>query len=357
MAREKIAIACQGGGSQTAFTAGVLSALFRNKVHEEKQIVSLSGTSGGAVCAALAWYSLLKAAKGDQTPVEQRLLSFWRDNSTKGLIEHFLNDSLIRYIQLVDSGFLPEWKSSPYSLHRQTMIATLKWIMPQFYDFQGLLKKHINFDELPQLIDKVKSPVLILGAADVVMGKFEKFSSHDGGIQVEKILASAAVPSIMQAVRVGDSSYWDGLFSDNPPTDELVDDALVGKERLPDQLWVIQINPKQRHNVPHSPEEIKDRRNEMIGNESLYQDLKHICLVNKLLKRKAIHPEYIQQHNLKQVEIFVIEMSKPLQRKLDYASKLNRNHRFIEQLFQEGMQQGELFIKAPDAMRFDPATL
>ena len=67
MEKQKIAIACQGGGSQTAFTAGVLSAFFENGVHLQKQIVSLSGTSGGAVCAALAWYGLLKAAAGDPT--------------------------------------------------------------------------------------------------------------------------------------------------------------------------------------------------------------------------------------------------------------------------------------------------
>jgi NTE family protein len=62
MGKEKIAIACQGGGSQTAFTAGVLSAFFEKELHRKKQVVSLSGTSGGAVCASLAWYGLLKAA-------------------------------------------------------------------------------------------------------------------------------------------------------------------------------------------------------------------------------------------------------------------------------------------------------
>ena len=52
MAKQKIAIACQGGGSQTAFTAGVLSTFFEKGLHLQKQIVSVSGTSGGAVCAA-----------------------------------------------------------------------------------------------------------------------------------------------------------------------------------------------------------------------------------------------------------------------------------------------------------------
>jgi len=44
--KAKIAIACQGGGSQTAFTAGALKALFDNKVQDYFNIVSLSGTPG-----------------------------------------------------------------------------------------------------------------------------------------------------------------------------------------------------------------------------------------------------------------------------------------------------------------------
>ncbi|MFA6013271.1 MAG: hypothetical protein WC799_24995 [Desulfobacteraceae bacterium] len=42
----KIAIACQGGGSQTAFTAGVLISLLKNHDNKKNQFVGLSGTSG-----------------------------------------------------------------------------------------------------------------------------------------------------------------------------------------------------------------------------------------------------------------------------------------------------------------------
>jgi len=44
----RVAIACQGGGSHTAFTAGVLKTLLREKVeeHHDYEIVALSGTSG-----------------------------------------------------------------------------------------------------------------------------------------------------------------------------------------------------------------------------------------------------------------------------------------------------------------------
>jgi NTE family protein len=47
MKKTKIAIACQGGGSQTAFTAGALAAFFEEELHHQKRIVGLSGTSGG----------------------------------------------------------------------------------------------------------------------------------------------------------------------------------------------------------------------------------------------------------------------------------------------------------------------
>ena len=46
----RVAIACQGGGSHTAFTAGVLSRLFEADVTSKYKIVGLSGTSGGAIC-------------------------------------------------------------------------------------------------------------------------------------------------------------------------------------------------------------------------------------------------------------------------------------------------------------------
>jgi NTE family protein len=51
-----VAIACQGGGSHTAFTGGALQRLLADRSH---RVVALSGTSGGAVCALLAWYGLL----------------------------------------------------------------------------------------------------------------------------------------------------------------------------------------------------------------------------------------------------------------------------------------------------------
>jgi len=351
MMKKKIAIACQGGGSQTAFTAGVLKSFFQNGVHEKHEIVSLSGTSGGAVCATLSWYGLLRAARGDPNPVEQRLEAFWRANSTQNLMEVLLNDSMVRYTRWVGEGVIPEWKSGPNSPLTQALLSTSRAVFPRFCGFEDLLGHYINFDELDELITS-SSPVLLLGAANVLSGEFKKFSSRKNEISLEAVLASAAVPSIFPAVKVEAEYYWDGLFSDNPPTDELIQTAYVGADRKPEQLWVIQINPKQCQEIPTRPEEIADRRNEMIGNESLFQDLVHIDMVNRFLKRGAFKEEYIKEHSLKEIDIFTIQMSEDLQKTLDYASKLDRDASFIDRLIRHGESRGNLFLRKPEAMRY-----
>ncbi len=66
----KVAIACQGGGSQTAFTAGVLSRILRDPgLDRDFELVALSGTSGGAICSASAcWPGPTVPAVGVTSP-------------------------------------------------------------------------------------------------------------------------------------------------------------------------------------------------------------------------------------------------------------------------------------------------
>jgi NTE family protein len=74
--KKRVAIACQGGGSHTAFTAGVLKGLLRSGRLQKHEVVALSGTSGGAVCALLTWHHLLE---GDAAGAVGALDAFWRE--------------------------------------------------------------------------------------------------------------------------------------------------------------------------------------------------------------------------------------------------------------------------------------
>jgi NTE family protein len=90
----RVAIACQGGGSHTAFTAGVLKKLLIEKAEgkHDYEVVALSGTSGGAICALLSWYGLLM---NDTNRAVELLDSFWRDNSASSLQDKLVNDWLL----------------------------------------------------------------------------------------------------------------------------------------------------------------------------------------------------------------------------------------------------------------------
>ena len=86
-------------------------------------------------------------------------------------------------------------------------------------------------------------PLLVVGAVDVLSGKFRAFHSYHEAITPDMILASAAIPNVFPAVHTDGGTFWDGLFSQNPPVHELLDAA-------PDELWVIQINPTARAEEP-----------------------------------------------------------------------------------------------------------
>ena len=356
MSPKKIAIACQGGGSHTAFTAGVLKSFFDKNVHDDYDIVSLSGTSGGAVCAALAWSSLLafNSDKIGPTELADRIVNFWLDNAAQNLPQEMLNKGVVQYAEFVEKGLLPEWKTSTSSQINKVLVDFSKMILPGFYDLEYLLKTHMQFDELKDCI-KPDSPVLLVGASDVMNGEFKVFKSpgekNQDDVVVQSILASSALPNIYPAVSMGGTAYWDGLFSTNPPINELFESDFVEKNK-PDQLWVIQINPEKRDEVPTSSEDIIDRSNEMIGNLSLYSHLKNVLRFNDYIRDNAFTEKYKQDNNLKHIDIFVITMSEDIMDTLAYSSKIDRSSKHIDKLIKHGETRGEEFIKNPESMKY-----
>jgi len=165
MSRTKIAIACQGGGSQTAFTAGAAKALIEHQEGgKEFETVGISGTSGGAVCAALVWYAFQKK----EMPRWKRLIDFWQDNTAHGWAEEHFNDFIIDAMRMVGKGWLPVFELSPSSPLVQTMMSFMTLGSRRtFTDFQELLRKYIDFEEIASWAAREEPPVLVVGAADV----------------------------------------------------------------------------------------------------------------------------------------------------------------------------------------------
>ncbi|NTU83489.1 MAG: patatin-like phospholipase family protein [Chloroflexales bacterium] len=334
----RVAVACQGGGSHTAFTAGVLKSLLRAEERADYKICALSGTSGGAICAALAWYGLLKVEHGEwhREQAVRILDDFWRDNAAQLPWERFWNDWSVGLIRLHMQGRLPELKASPYAPQAAVTSALLTQLAPrrEFFDLRALLEKYLRLDEVAQ---PVMDPRLLIGAVGVLSGKFKAFDSLAAEISIDAVLASTTLPSLFQAIRIGDEIYWDGLFSQNPPVREL----LLGLEvqQKPDEIWVVRINAQQLATEPTSVEEIEDRRNALAGNLSLNHELDVINKVNLWMdegKFKSPHAKRIQIH--------WIEMSPKLSARLGYVTKLNRDPEFLAGLIADGEAQAEAFL-------------
>lgn len=326
--KRRVAIACQGGGSHTAFTAGALSRFLTPEVLEDHEIVGLSGTSGGAICAAIAWTTLL-----ERTPQAAAglLRSFWESNSARTWPDQMLNAMILWGSRMAETVAVPA--VNPYRNSGATWASRqLARLVDQTVDLQAAQQRASA---------SVHPPLLLLGAVDVLNGCFRTFDSRDGEISTEAILASAAIPTLFRSVRVGGKLYWDGLFSQNPPVSAL-------REAAPDEIWVIQINPSRIEDEPTQIGDITTRRNELSGNLSLYQELGFMEQIADWLADGTLQSDAVQHTTVRILEMNRTESTS----QWGYTSKLNRDPAFIRELLQLGEVQAQRMV---DAMHFERA--
>ncbi|GAB3329093.1 patatin-like phospholipase family protein [Haloplanus salinarum] len=309
-----VAIACQGGGSHTAFTAGVLKELLR-EWDDEYELVGISGTSGGAFNALATWYGLVTA---DAERSIELLDALWEDLAANSPSDRVTNEWVVGLSRIESSG-LPFPQISPYQNPGSNLGKRR---------IERVLRTHIDFDEIPALCRR-DVPELVVGTVNVNAGTFETFTNED--VTPEAVLASAAVPNLFEAVKINGHYHWDGLFSQNPPIDDLM---TVEASSKPDELWVIQINPQVREGEPSSLEEIADRRNELSGNISLNQELRVIERVNDWIDQG-----YLPESEFKRTEIHRIEMGEAYH----CSTKVDRRPSFIRELMEQGERRGAEF--------------
>lgn len=145
--RLDVAIACQGGGSHTAFTAGVLEVLL-DDFPAECNLVGLSGTSGGAACASLAWYGLVAS----ETIPGKLLEGFWNDLAAHSPLHRSINTVVRWGIELQRAGIpLPD-VSPAHS-------PGAKW---GEREFRKVIESHIDFEAVSDLCDGSEPALFLL---------------------------------------------------------------------------------------------------------------------------------------------------------------------------------------------------
>lgn len=317
--RRRVAIACQGGGSHTAFTAGVLSRLLEQDTRDDFEFVGLSGSSGGGICALVAWSTLVRGHPEQASALLER---FWSANSASMPVERVVNSMMLWGSKVAD-----QWGAASISPYDSFLSA---WSLEHL---RTMVKSVIDFDGIRELSATPDAPLLLLGAVEVVSGRLKTFNSRAGDITPDAALASAAIPNLFRSVNISGGAYWDGMMTQNPPIRGLLD-------ALPDELWVIQVNPTSIDYEPTTVAEITNRRNELAANLSLLQELSSLEMYDDLIARGELKSD-----RMRPVTIRLMEMQRPPSaERWGHSSKLDRDPRFIRDMIAHGKTQARDFL-------------
>lgn len=359
--RKKVAVACQGGGMHAAFEVGVLTEILKDCEKKQFELVGLSGTSAGALCALIVWYGLAPKKNGDpgsERAAREMLNHFWDHFVARTGAETMLNLFTFGALRAEETEIpvlginAPIFGLNPSGAFYKAVAACLPrlGVRKQYFDLMDMLAKDCpDFDRIDWANAKTR---LLIGASEVVNGLETVFDSdvnkkplHENkGMQhnnldywrqrlklsLDGVAASGTLPVFREAERIDRGYYWDGLYSQNPPVREFL--AGVDKEEVPDELWIVRINPQQWPEQPKSNAEIMDRENELMGNLSLHKELDFILTVNEW--RKSYGKKF--ENDFKHVTVRTIKMKKETADELRYSSKFDRSRDFMDQLREEG---------------------
>lgn len=407
----KIAIACQGGGTHAAFTWGVLTEILETKQKWDSdaganyEIISLSGTSAGALCALATWYGLVPNTAdvecGTPDKAVERLNFLWTTFAATTPIEKNLNAAVGVALDLRKKG-VPFPQGNPYGLATKMAMEGLSVLgaRDEYLGFPALLEElcpHFDSIDWPE-VARLKTR-MVAGAIEVQSGNFEAFDSHktleDMGLRAarsdeqqymstrwrmrrplsfEGVAASGTLPELLPAQKIPDTEfptstpgktvrrdayYWDGLYSQNPPIRTLLDAET--KDEKPDEIWIIRINPQEVYREFTNPADIHDRINDLAGNMSLNAELDHVMSLNKWLRKHGSDDPALAE--FKPIEVRTIKMRQESAWELHSSTKLDRGRQHMEALHDEGREvakewlagwrtEGEDFPCYPDDARY-----
>lgn len=310
-----IDLALQGGGSHGAFTWGVL-----DRILEEPwlQIDAISGTSAGAMNAAVVADGWLKGGAGG---ARAALDAYWRRVSEAAAYSPFQRTMMDRLMGRWSLDHSPAY----VAMDLLTRVASPYDLNPMGYNpLKPILEESIDFGALE------KSPIkLFVTATNVRTGRGRIF--RNGEITADVLLASACLPTMFQAVEIDGESYWDGGYAGNPTITPLI------RESSARDTILVQINPRERAEVPRSAADILNRLNEISFNSSLMKEIRMIALL-----RQVVDPgsgEGARWASMRTHRIMTDKLAE-----LGASSKLNAEWDFVTMLHEEGRSAAGAFL-------------
>jgi NTE family protein len=313
-----INLALQGGGTHGAFAWGVLDRLLED---ERVLIDGISATSAGAMNAVTLAYGW---TIGGRDGAKNSLAAFWdRIGDAFGLLQPSWFDRIICDDSL---GLSPVFAIadlatrlfSPYELNPLN-INPLRDALTASVDFEVL-----RASECP-----IK---LFVSATNVRTGKIKVFERQE--ICVDRVMASACLPTLFQAVDIDGEHYWDGGYMGNPAMFPLIYNC-VSRD-----IVVIRINPLYRRELPRTAREINNRVNEISFNSSLMREMRAISFVTGLIDDGRITGKALNRMLMHSISADAEVIG------LGAASKLNADKQFLRRLRDAGRRHTERWLAA-----------
>lgn len=323
-----IALALQGGGSHGAFTWGVLDRLLEEVAADRLRISAISGSSAGAINAALAASGLVL---GGADIARRKLVDFWHALSRRG----FLAGNALFYGEPnILGGFNLDF--SPIAIAMEAMGLVVSPYTNPFYSdgLAPLVAQAFPAEEVAAL-NAASTPRLFVTATDVTSNGRAIFTQPD--ISTDAIRASACLPTEFKAVTIGDAIYWDGGYLGNPALSPLLDHA--------QDLMLVLVNAFHRDAMPpHSAPAIMDRLNEITFNASIVLEVNAIEAINRLLAELAsAGVSYAGRY--KPIRLHAIRNDAFVEQ-LGFVSKNSTSWDFLSRLHDAGYQTAETWLGA-----------
>jgi NTE family protein len=319
--RKHINLALQGGGAHGAFTWGVLDRILED---DRLHIDGVSGTSAGAMNGAIMVSGhIADGSAGARKALER----FWESVSALGALSPI---HATWFDRAAGNWDLDESPASVWLDTLSRLVSPYQTNPLNLSPLSGLLAQLVDFEALR----KGDGARLFVSATNVNTGKIRVFERKE--LTLDMLLASAALPTVFQAVQIDGEAYWDGGFMGNPAIFPLIYNCTAR------DVVIVQVNPLTREGVPKTAGEIMNRLNEITFNASLMREMRAIAFVLKLLDELPGDLPVVR--GLKRMHIHLIE-DEPAMESLGVASKLNTDMDFLLYLKRLGRETAERWLK------------
>lgn len=265
MAKKKIALALQGGGSHGAYTWGILERLLEE---DRFDIRGICGASSGAMNGAIALYGMHTGGNKGAIDLLERFWnhigdgfkhspmqpSFLDGHYSPGGLEFSPGYQFVNFLSSI---------VSPYDIDPEdTHTHYLKELLLNLIDFKELRKSKVQ---------------LFASATNVLTSKPKVFDLSE--MTVDTLLASAALPLMYKAVKIDGEFYWDGVYLCNPQIDPLIDFTDTK------DVVIVKVSPAIIDKVPKSIQEIHNRISQISLHASLMAEMRLLYFKNSMVER------------------------------------------------------------------------